>query len=222
MKYRSVFDIIGPIMIGPSSSHTAGAARIGLMARNLFGKQPKKAEILFLGSFAKTYKGHGTDIAIIGGILGLNTFDKRIVDSYQMAQQMNIEIEIRVSEDVPNHPNTAWITLMDDKDRITVQGISIGGGKMEITGINEYAVRVTGEVPTLLLWHEDRYGVVASVSQVLANHRVNIGYMEMARLDKGLESLMVIEADQPLSPDVCQEIEAFSYIHKVLSLASLS
>lgn len=222
MKYRSVFDIIGPIMIGPSSSHTAGAARIGLIARHLFGKQPQKAEILFLGSFAKTYKGHGTDIAIIGGILGLNTFDKRIVDSYQLAQEMNMEVVIQVSEDVPNHPNTACITLSDDMDRITVQGISIGGGKMEITGINNYSVRVTGEMPTLLVWHEDRYGVVASVSRILATHRVNIGYMEMARLDKGSESLMVIEADQALSTEVCHEIEALPYIRKVISIASIS
>lgn len=222
MKYRSVFDIIGPIMIGPSSSHTAGAARIGLMARHLFGKQPKRAEILFLGSFAKTYKGHGTDIAIIGGILGLNTFDKQIVDSYSLAKRMNMEVVIHVSEEVPNHPNTVSITLSDDTDRMMVQGISIGGGKIEITGINKYAVRVTGEMPTLLVWHEDRYGVVASVSRILAAHRVNIGYMEMARLDKGSESLMVIEADQPLSSEVCQEIEALSYIRKVTSIASIS
>lgn len=222
MKYRSVFDIIGPIMIGPSSSHTAGAARIGLMARHLFGKQPKKAEILFLGSFAKTYKGHGTDIAIIGGILGLNTFDKRIVESYQLAKEMNMEVVIQLSEEIPNHPNTACITLIDGMDRITVQGISIGGGKMEITGINQYAVRVTGEMPTLLVWHEDRYGVVASVSRVLATHQVNIGYMEMARLDKGSEALMVIEADQPIAPQVCQEIETLSYIRKVISIAGLS
>lgn len=221
MKYRSVFDIIGPIMIGPSSSHTAGAARIGLMARKLFHDRPKTADILFLGSFAKTYKGHGTDIALVGGILGFNTFDKRIVDSFQWAKEWNVDIKIQVSEELPNHPNTARITLSDDKTSLMVEGISIGGGKMEITGVDGYSLRITGESPTLLLWHEDRYGLVAAVSQVLAKYQVNIGYMEMARKSKGSESLMVIETDQTIPQEVCSEIEALAHIKKVITLEPL-
>jgi L-serine dehydratase len=221
MKYRSVFDIIGPIMIGPSSSHTAGAARIGLIARNLFSSSPKTANITFLGSFAKTYKGHGTDIAIVGGILGFNTFDKRIVDSFEWAKQMGVQVHITVSEELPNHPNTAQITLSDEKDTMTIEGISIGGGKMEITSINGYALRITGESPTILIWHEDRYGLVAAVSQVLAKHQVNIGYMEMARKEKGSESLMVIEIDQPIADEVRGEIEALAHIKKVTVLNPL-
>lgn len=218
MKYRSVFDIIGPVMIGPSSSHTAGAARIGLLSRRLFQRHPQLAEILFLGSFAKTYRGHGTDIALVGGILGFNTFDKRIVNSFQWAKQMNVNINITVSEEVPNHPNTARVTLKDDKGSLMVEGISIGGGKIEITGVDGYSLRLTGESPTLLIWHDDRFGIVASVSQVLAKHQVNIGYMEMARKAKGLESMMVIETDQPIPPEVSQEIEALVHIARVINL----
>src|SRR5699024_9049541 len=132
MNYRSVFDIIGPIMIGPSSSHTAGAARIGLMSRNLFGREPKKADISFLGSFAQTYKGHGTDIAIVGGILGLSTYDEQMVESYQIAEKTGLEINMTVSDEAPNHPNTAIITLSDEEGQVTVEGISIGGGKIVI------------------------------------------------------------------------------------------
>ena len=221
MKYRSVFDIIGPIMIGPSSSHTAGAARIGLMARNLFRSSPKTADIVFLGSFAKTYKGHGTDIAIVGGILGFNTFDKRIVDSFEWAKKMGVEIQLQVSEEIPNHPNTARISLSDDQETMTIEGISIGGGKMEITAINGYRLRIAGESPTVLIWHEDRYGQVAAVSHVLAKHQVNIGYMEMARKEKGSESLMVIELDQSIADHVREEIEALAHIKKVTVLNPL-
>ncbi len=221
MKYRSVFDIIGPIMIGPSSSHTAGAARIGLIARNLFSTNPKTAHIVFLGSFAKTYKGHGTDIAIVGGILGFNTFDKRIVDSFDWAEKMGVQVQIGVSDVIPNHPNTAQITLSSDQDTMSIEGISIGGGKMEITSINGYSLRITGESPTILILHEDRYGLVAAVSQVLAKHQVNIGYMEMARKEKGSESLMVIEMDQPIADVVRGEIEALAHIKKVTVLNPL-
>lgn len=181
MKYRSVFDIIGPIMIGPSSSHTAGAARIGLLARNLFGNQPTRADILFYGSFAKTYKGHGTDIAIVGGILGFDTFDKRITESLSIAQEQHVDIIIRTSDDIPNHPNTARVTISNETKTISVCGISIGGGKMEITEVDDFPVRITGDMPALLVWHEDRYGMVAAVSEVLAAHKINIGYMDMAR-----------------------------------------
>lgn len=222
MKYRSVFDIIGPVMIGPSSSHTAGAARIGLVARNLFGRQPKRAEILFLGSFAKTYKGHGTDIAIIGGVLGLSTYDKRMVNSHQLARELGVEIDMKVSEDIPNHPNTVIIQLMDDHDQMAIQGVSIGGGKIEITELDGYGVRISGDVPTILVWHEDRYGMVSAVTQVLAKHKVNIGYMEVARKTKGSKALMVIETDQSIDKIVCEEIDSLQFVEKVDILNAIS
>lgn len=222
MKYRSVFDIIGPVMIGPSSSHTAGAARIGLLARKLFGTRPKKANVTFYGSFAKTYKGHGTDIAIVGGILGFDTFDQRITQSLSIAKDSNMEVSIHVSDDIPNHPNTARIILDDGRNKkLSVCGISVGGGKMEITEVDNFPVRVTGDMPTLFVWHEDRYGLVAAVSEVLAAHKINIGYMEMARKSKGAEALMVIETDQAVSGAICKEICELSYVNHVSSTPAL-
>lgn len=221
MKYRSVFDIIGPVMIGPSSSHTAGAARIGLIARNLFGNQPTKAEVTFYGSFAKTYKGHGTEIATVGGILGFDTSDQRITDSLAIAKDLNVEITIRTSDDIPNHPNTARLVLHDKTRTLAVCGISIGGGKVELTEVDGFSVRLTGDMPTLLVWHEDRYGLVASVSEVLAAHKLNIGYMEMARKSKGAEALMVIETDQAGADEIKQDICALPHINRVASIPAL-
>lgn len=118
MKYRSVFDIIGPVMIGPSSSHTAGAARIGRVARSLFGREPERIIVSFYGSFAETYKGHGTDVAIIGGLLDFDTFDERIKTAIQIAEDKGIDIEFRVEDAVPVHPNTAKITISDEKGEL--------------------------------------------------------------------------------------------------------
>ncbi|RKD24155.1 L-serine dehydratase, iron-sulfur-dependent subunit beta [Ammoniphilus oxalaticus] len=221
MKYRSVFDIIGPIMIGPSSSHTAGAARIGLMSRNVFGRQPKKAEITFLGSFAQTYKGHGTDIAIIGGILGLNTYDERMVEAHQLAKELGVEIKMSVSDDEPNHPNTAIITLSDEQGETTVEGISIGGGKIVITSINGFTSRISGEVPTILVKHQDRSGVVASITEVFAERDLNIAYLELARKSKGGQALMIIETDYPMDKALCKQIESLPFIEKVVRLETI-
>lgn len=133
MKYRSVFDIIGPVMIGPSSSHTAGAARIGRVARHLFDREPKWAHISFYGSFAKTYKGHGTDVAIVGGLLDFDTFDERIKESLEIARKKKMKITFREEEAVPEHPNTAKITVGDDDGELELVGISIGGGKLKLS-----------------------------------------------------------------------------------------
>jgi L-serine dehydratase len=208
MKYRTVFDIIGPIMIGPSSSHTAGAARIGRAARALFGRKPKKVTITFYGSFAKTYRGHGTDIAIVGGVLDFDTFDKRIVDSLKIARDQGIEVIFRESEEVPDHPNTARILLEDEKGSTEVVGISIGGGKMEIIELNGFSLNLSGNAPTLLVLHHDRYGAIATVAGILARHQINIGYMQVSRKEKGSLALMTIETDQPVGEKVKAEIEA--------------
>jgi len=208
MKYRTVFDIIGPVMIGPSSSHTAGAARIGRAARALFGRKPKKVTITFYGSFAKTYRGHGTDVAVVGGVLDFDTFDRRIVDSLKIAREQGIEVIFRESEEVPDHPNTARILLEDEKGSTEVVGISIGGGKMEITELNGFSLNLSGNAPTLLILHRDRYGAIATVAGILARHQINIGYMQVSRKEKGSLALMTIETDQPVSETVKAEIEA--------------
>ncbi|MBO8171085.1 MAG: L-serine ammonia-lyase, iron-sulfur-dependent, subunit beta [Bacillaceae bacterium] len=215
MKYRSVFDIIGPVMIGPSSSHTAGAARIGRAARKLFNRQPKKAEIYLYGSFAKTYQGHGTDVAIVGGILDFDPHDRRIVDSLKIAEEAGIEITIIPLEENQHHPNTATIKLMDDEGEIELTGSSIGGGKIEITNINGFDISLSGNSPALIVFHEDRFGMIASVARILADNRINIGKMEMSRKSRGHDALMIIETDQKVSDQIMDQISNLPHVHHV-------
>lgn len=218
MKYNSVFDIIGPVMIGPSSSHTAGAARIGRAARSIFGRQPKKATITLYGSFAKTYKGHGTDVALIGGLLGFDTFDNRIVDAIVIAKDIGFDVQFIISEDEADHPNTARVFIEDDNGTLELVGISIGGGKAEIIEINGFKLKISGLAPSLIVLHEDRFGVIASVSNVLSKFEINIAYMEVARKEKGSLALMVMETDQPIDHYVIEEIESLNYVKRVALL----
>ena len=215
MKFRSVFDIIGPVMIGPSSSHTAGAARIGRVARNLFDREPKWAHISFYGSFAKTYKGHGTDVAIVGGLLDFDTFDERIKESLELARKKKMKITFREEEAVPEHPNTAKITVGDDDGELELVGISIGGGKIEIVELNGFKLRLSGHNPAILVVHDDRFGAIANVSNILAKHQINIGQMEVSRKEKGQMALMTIEVDQNLEDHVIAEITALPNITQV-------
>lgn len=206
MKYRSVFDIIGPVMIGPSSSHTAGAARIGRAARLLFGRQPQRVRITLYGSFAKTYRGHGTDVAIVGGLLDFDTDDERINRSFDLAEEAGMEVTFIESDELTEHPNTAQLLLEDDKGSLEITGVSIGGGKMEIVELNGFELKLTGNAPALLVTHHDRYGAIAKVATVLADHRINVGYMQVSRKEKGSEALMIIETDQTVGEAVEQAI----------------
>jgi len=218
VKYKSVFDIIGPVMIGPSSSHTAGAARIGRVARNLFERQPKWVNVHLYGSFAETYKGHGTDVAIIGGILDFDTFDDRLRQSLQIAKKSGMEVYFFTEEAVPEHPNTARIHLGDDDGEIELVGISIGGGKIEITELNGFQLKLSGHHPALLVVHNDRFGAIAKVANVLAKYEINIGHMEVSRKEKGKLALMTIEVDQNIEDSILRELEGLDCIEKVTTI----
>jgi L-serine dehydratase len=218
MKYRTVFDIIGPVMIGPSSSHTAGAARIGRAARTIFGRKPSRAEITLYGSFAKTYRGHGTDVALAGGLLDFDTFDKRMVHALQIAEQEGITIRFHESDEITDHPNTARIRLEDEAGSLEIVGVSIGGGKMEIVELNGFELRLSGNGPVLFVLHQDKYGAVARVAGVLAEHQINIAFMQVSRKEKGLQALMSIETDQPVDEKVQAEIRDLEDIHAVTVL----
>lgn len=221
MKYKSVFDIIGPIMVGPSSSHTAGAARIGRVARKLFGKQPKRAEITFYGSFAKTYKGHGSDVATVAGILDFDTSDLRLKNSLIIAEKAGMEVELLTSDVLTEHPNTARIKLSDADGATEIVGVSIGGGKIEVLEINGFGLQLGFDSPTLLVLHEDRFGMIAAVAKVLTEHRINVGLMEVSRHDRGSRALMAIETDAPVSAEVLEEIRQIPHVFDV-SLLSLN
>lgn len=216
MKYRTVFDIIGPVMIGPSSSHTAGAARIGLAARKLFGRKPKQVLITLYGSFAKTYRGHGTDIALVGGLLNFDTFDKRIVQAFEFAKNEEIEITFVESDEQTEHPNTVRLFLKDDIGSVEVTGVSIGGGKVELIELNQFYLRLSGNSSVLMVLHQDRYGAVAQVATVLARNQINIGGMQVSRKERGSEALMSIETDQDVQDYIQEEIRQLPGIHNVV------
>ncbi|MFF2449834.1 L-serine ammonia-lyase, iron-sulfur-dependent subunit beta [Neobacillus sp. NPDC058068] len=219
MKYRSAFDIIGPVMIGPSSSHTAGAARIGRVARTLFGKLPKKAIISLYGSFAKTYKGHGTDFAIVAGLLDLDTFDERMPKSLAIAKDLGLEVVFQTEEAVTDHPNTVKINLYGGHEELELVGISIGGGTIEITELNSFPLKLSGEHPAILVVHQDRFGIISAVTSVLSKYEINIGHMEVSRLDKGEMALMVIEVDQKIENMVIEELSNLANVTKIIRMA---
>ncbi|KGA97734.1 serine dehydratase subunit beta [Alkalihalobacillus alcalophilus ATCC 27647 = CGMCC 1.3604] len=218
MKYRTVFDIIGPVMVGPSSSHTAGAARIGKVARTLFGQEPKKASFYLYGSFAKTYKGHGTDVALVAGILDFETDDLRLPEAVKIAEKNGMDIEFIEEEAKTDHPNTVKVVLEKENERIELVGISIGGGKIEVIELNGFALKLSGNHPAILVVHNDRFGVIAAVANVLANQQMNIGHMEVSRKEKGQEALMVIEVDQNVEETVLNELNKLPHIVHVTKI----
>ncbi|RYD03371.1 hypothetical protein N752_20155 [Desulforamulus aquiferis] len=164
MGYNTIFDIIGPVMIGPSSSHTAGAVRIGRIARSIFGRQPERAEIALYGSFAQTFRGHGTDIAIVGGVLNFDTDDQSIVNSIELAKQYGVTVDLRIIKEDLEHPNTAKIRLSDKEGALELIGVSLGGGKISIKEIEGFKISLSGESPSLLVFHHDRYGQLPGCS----------------------------------------------------------
>lgn len=219
MKFRSAFDIIGPVMIGPSSSHTAGAARIGRVARTLFEKQPKKAIISLYGSFAKTYKGHGTDLALVAGLLDFDTFDERIPDSLKIAEQAGMEIEFVTESALTEHPNTVKINLFDGQGKeLEIIGISIGGGTIEIIEINSFKLKLSGANPAILVIHQDRFGLISAVTSVLSKYKINIGHMEVSRKERGDVAIMVIEMDQKLDDAVYVELNLLPGVTQVIRM----
>ncbi|MDQ0154803.1 L-serine ammonia-lyase, iron-sulfur-dependent subunit beta [Robertmurraya andreesenii] len=218
MKFRSAFDIIGPVMIGPSSSHTAGAARIGRVARTLFGRKPQKAMIYLYGSFAETYKGHGTDLAIVGGLLDFDTFDERIPMSLQLAKEANMEVEFFVESTVTDHPNTVGIRLFDEDKELELVGISIGGGTIEITELNSFKLKLSGENPAILVVHNDQFGVISAVTTVMAKNKINISHMEVSRKEKGKMAMMVIEVDQKIDEKILNELEELPNVTQIIKM----
>lgn len=195
----NIFDIIGPVMIGPSSSHTAGAVRLGRVANKLMnGSQPKSVRIELSGSFAKTYKGHGTDKALLAGILGYHSYSEEIRDIFAIAQAQGIHYEY-IPTDIPNtHPNTARIHVSCiDGTKCEVQGASIGGGNIRVDYIDGMKVDFTGERNTILVPHYDRPGVIAAVTNLMwQNYKdVNIGNFKLSRPVKGGIAMMTIEID---------------------------
>ncbi|MDQ0203151.1 L-serine ammonia-lyase, iron-sulfur-dependent subunit beta [Pectinatus haikarae] len=217
-----VFDIIGPVMIGPSSSHTAGAARIGLLAHYILKEEPVKADIVFYGSFAKTYRGHGTDKAVIAGLLGFCADDPAIRNAFELAAQKKFTINIETSSEEEQHPNTVKIKLLGKYGKtMEIVGVSLGGGKVSIRRINGFAAEISGETFTLLSVYDDQSGVVSLVSSFLAEKNINISQMRVFRKGKHQQAVMIIDTDSRVPDTVVEKISSLEIMKSVIAIDPL-
>lgn len=222
MRNYSVFDILGPIMIGPSSSHTAGAARIGKIAKKIVDGKIISVEFILYESFAHTYKGHGTDKALLAGILGLEPDDERLPNSFEIAKSMGVDFSFIESDQEAPHPNTVRMIIKNDKGEINnIVGCSIGGGNVVLKEINGISVELTGEYETLITNHIDKPGIIASVTKVFANNQINIAYMRVYRHSKGDNAIMIIESDQSIPEQAKLEIQNIQGINKAIIINTI-
>ena len=222
MKKYSAFDILGPIMIGPSSSHTAGAARLGKIAGIIGGQGIKKVQFLLHGSFAKTYRGHGTDRALVAGILGMNPWDERLRDALEIASEKGLQYEFLEADLGDVHPNTVKFIIEREDGRVMdIAGSSIGGGNIIITYVDGEEVEFTGEYPTLIIKHMDVPGVVSKVTALLYKENINIAFMKVFRGSKGSRATMIFETDSTVSEGVIDRIKDVGHITSIRMIHSL-
>lgn len=222
-KEISVFDIIGPNMIGPSSSHTAGALRIARLAANMVKKPIKHVTFILYGSFAMTYKGHGTDRALVAGIMGYDTEDKRIKESFRYAREEGLSYEFRINrEEKGVHPNTVDIFINDeDGEETTVTGISVGGGRAEIKKIDGVDIDLSGDYHTVVIKHRDLTGVVAGITHILSEFSINIAFMKLYRENKGAVAYSIIEADDTIEGAVIEKIEELPSVYQAFLIEKM-
>ena len=223
MSSYSAFEIIGPKMIGPSSSHTAGAARLGKIASRFVKYDIKSVKFLLHGSFAKTYKGHGTDRALMAGLLGMKEDDEKLRYSLNIAKEKGIEFEFVEAEFNEVHPNTVkFVITQSNGEIVELMGSSIGGGNIKVIEINKTKLEFVGQYPTLITKHLDSPGVVSRITSVLAEHDINIAFMSVYRQDKGQDALMVIESDEKFDEDLVEIVRNSSkYIKEVYVVDSI-
>lgn len=215
-----LFDIIGPVMVGPSSSHTAGAARIGQVVLDLLGEAVAGAKIGFHGSFSKTYEGHGTDRAVVGGLMGMHVDDLRLRNSLDLAREAGLDITFETIKLRGVHPNTLLVEAWSASGkRVSVQASSVGGGNIMVNSLNGLEVGFSGKENTLIIRHQDAPGAISSVSGLLAGWRLNIATMRVFRKEAGSEAVMAIELDDPLDPMLIHALEAVHGITSVTYLA---
>lgn len=215
----NIFDILGPVMVGPSSSHTAGAVRIGFITRRLLGEAPRKALITLSGSFAATGAGHGTDVALVAGLLGMKPDDMRVPESLSLAEEEGLEISFDSANLKEAHPNTAVLKVTGVSGReLEVQASSLGGGRIMVNKLDGIEVNFTGESPTLIVHNMDQPGHVAEVTSMLSHKSVNIATMQLYRDHRGGYAVMVIEMDQNVPREALEWLSRLEGIIKVTYL----
>lgn len=209
----SLFDILGPTMVGPSSSHTAGACRLGLIARAVAGGMPESVRIQLHGSFAATGEGHGTHRAIVGGLIGLAPDDLRLREAYDEATAAGLQWEFEeIDLGDEAHPNTAIFNVTLGGEQLVIRGASLGGGRVEVSEIDGFPVALGGSYHTLVLLAHDEPGTIAAVATVLAGHHVNLATMRVDRTGRHQDALMTIEADEPISEPAVGAIRSFPWL----------
>ena len=218
MSFISVFDVLGPNMIGPSSSHTAGAAIIAFLAQKMISPPLVKVDFTLYGSFAKTYKGHGTDRALLGGIMGFSADDTRIRDSFRIAEERGLEFSFTPNgEETEVHPNTVDISMENEAGRkMIVRGESLGGGKVRIVRINQVKVEFTGEYSAVIVIHQDKPGVAAHITKCLSDMNINIAFMRLFRKEKGAVAYTIVESDERLPGEIGEKIRENANVHEVM------
>lgn len=222
MANIGIFDVLGPTMIGPSSSHTAGAARLGKIAGTIVNKPIKEVSFLLHGSFKETYKGHGTDRALVAGILGFLPDDPNLKDSISIANEKGIIIRFLPADLGQVHPNTVKFLIKDIDDiEWEVLGSSIGGGLVEILEINGKKVKITGEYPTIITCHDDIPGTVSKISTLFYENKINIAFMSLGRNQKGKDATMTLEVDTTISDKIINEIKSINGVNRVIVINSL-
>ena len=212
----NLFDILGPVMVGPSSSHTAGAVRIGRMARSLLGQEPVRAELLLHGSFASTGEGHGTHQALIAGLLGLAPDDSRVPNSFELAKERGLEFTFGSCVLREVHPNSVLIRLEGDQEgKLEVGASSPGGGRIRVFRVDGLDTSFSGDLPTLVVHNTDQPGCVSQVTGALARRGLNVATLPLTRGGRGGSAVMVIECDQPIPPDAAPEVRDLPGILRV-------
>lgn len=216
-NYIGIFDVIGPIMVGPSSSHTSGAATIAWMARQIFSGIPVRATFTLYGSFAETYKGHGTDRALIGGMLGYKSDDVRIPNAYEEARKAGLITDFIVDRDTQvSHPNTVDVVMTAENGHtLLIRGESLGGGRVRIRRLNEIEVDFTGEYSTMVIGHQDKTGTVAYITKCLAEENINVANLKLFREGKGKKAYTVVEADSFVSEELKEKILQYETVSNV-------
>ena len=217
----SLFEVMGPIIIGPSSSHTAGAAKLGRLARLIFDEKIAEAEIGLHGSFASTGKGHGTDKALVGGLLGFKPDDPRIRESLKLAADEGVNINFSKIKLPDAHPNSVKITMKNETNSLTIIGSSVGGGNVKVTKIEDYKVNITGSLPTIWLIHQDKPGMVGLITSILGSYNLNIAFMQDFRKIKGTVASAIIELDQEVSKYTLNHLKNTNNIEKVRYIPAL-
>jgi L-serine dehydratase len=202
----SILDVMGPVMVGPSSSHTAGTARLGRVAREILDEDPVAVRFYLHPPLAATYRGHGSDFALVGGSIGLNVDDPRIPEALRIAEQMDVDVAFSEEDLGDVHPNTVRVEIRGKTREAEIAGSSIGGGVIEVFKINGFQTRFKGDSPTLLLFYRDRPGMISEVTQIIADEGINIASLSCSRKQRGKDAFMQIDVDSPLSKAALERI----------------